>query len=292
MACRVVRLARRRVFAGIALLALMLAGCGPSLEEMSPETRALALTERAFDRQEVHGDAAFLLSQGAQASGRRIAVKPLSNLEANRYTFPYSIEYRLWLLRDKPVPQMSVVVPERGALPFDRMQAVALREQAGDRLKYTAMAQDVLRVMASVLECSDASVKSLFTEAGYGYTATHQVVGVMVSVLRGCLSASEAAQILPPYVARVRDEFMLDLPLSLLTDLQIERAAMLCMAGHCNLVPARFRERLVREQAADGMWHLQDPLIRMGLLPDMHPTALAYYVLSHPLPAAAGAPPR
>lgn len=292
MACRVAHSVRKLVVVGIALLVLMLAGCGPSLEDMSPETRALALTERAFDRQEVHGDVAFLLSQGAQVSGRRIAVKPLSNLEANRYTFPYSIEYRLWLLRDKPAPAVSVVVPDRGVLPFDRARAVALREQARDRVKYTEMAQEVLRVMASVLECSDASVKSLFAEAGHGYTVTHQVAAITVSVMRGCLSATDAAQMLPPYVARVRDEFVLDLPVSLLTDLQIERAAMLCMVGHCALVPARFREQLVRAQADDGMWRLQDPLVRMGLLPDMHPTALAYYVLSHPSPAAGEAPPR
>lgn len=284
---------RRRVsglprLAALAVAVVAAIGCSPAVDDTSPIGQALARTEQRLATQEVHGDVAFLLTQAAQHRGANLRLRLLPDVMANRYTFPFSVEYALWTMRDADLPQLAFTLPPAGSNGFDRAEASRHRV-AADALRIAEwQGGQVMDLMNNVLTCKAKTVSALVGAPGYQYLSTHQVVGLLLAVQRDCLEQDVVAAEFGGYVGRVRDEFQLDLPAPALTDLQVERAAVLCMVGQCAEVPDRFRQRLLREQGADGIWVLKnDPLVARGMLPPEHATALAYYALAASASAAA-----
>lgn len=267
--------------AALAVAVVTAIGCSPAVDETSPTGQALARTEQRLAMQEVHGDVAFLLTQAAQRRGAKLRLRLLPEVMNNRYNFPFSVEYALWALRDADLPQLVFTLPPAGAGNFDRAEASRHRVAAEAVRLAELQGVQVMDLMNNVLTCKAKTVNGLVGAPDYQYLSTHQVVGLLLAVQRDCLEQNAVEAEFGGYVGRVRDEFQLDLPASVLTDLQVERAAVLCMAGHCGEIPDRFRQRLLREQGADGIWVLKnDPLVAGGMMPPEHATALAYYALA------------
>lgn len=241
---------------------------------------SLARLEKAFAGRELYGDGVFLVTQAARARGRVVKLTLRHELVANKDVFPYSLEYLLWEMREAHLPRVPVRLP--GILPLDPS---AYRAQGGDDAVLAdarEQAKWVILVMSNALLCDQAMVAvDLVGQPGNEYIVTHQVLGLLLGDLRGCLKAGLLPSSLPAYVARVRDEFVAEQSRGAFTDLQFERAAILCMVGRCDLVPRSFIVRLQRAQGADGLWRPDDPLIRGKVIPPEHASALAYYVLAH-----------
>lgn len=240
---------------------------------------ALRKLEAAVSGRELHGDAIFLLAQGAHAAGRKPVLPALLRaIVESRDQFPHSLEYKFWSLRDVQFP----VVP----VPLPAVSAVTRPHNAGSENEIIddarAQAEWVLLVMANAIQCSGpVAVTDLIGQPNNDYIVTHQVFALLLGAQRGCIAQEDLERLLPQYVARVRDEFLAHG--AGLTDLQIERAAMLCMVGRCDVVPPSFLASLVRAQGKDGLWRLDDPLVRHGMMPPEHSSALAYYVLARSL---------
>lgn len=266
-----------------AMVAVLLLACPvvPAWAADASIAQAMQRTERLFLGQEVHGDVGFLLTQAAKRRGRELPMRLLAVIEANKTRMPYSVEYGLWELRNRPIPRMSFVLPPRHAGGFDPEEAVSLMNQPRPAANLGEQGQTVMLVMSNIMACDGKqSPVEMIGRPGYEYVSTHQIFGVLIAAQRQCQSRTVLSQMLGLYVGRVRDEFESQLQAAILTDIQIERAAMLCMAARCDLVPRSFHDRVLKAQAPDGLWRLADPLVRGGLLPPEHPTALAYYLLA------------
>lgn len=247
----------------------------------APVIQAMQRTEPLFLGKEVHGDVGFLVTQAAKRRGRDFPMRLLASIEANKTRHPFSVEYGLWELRAKPVPRISFVLPPRHAGGFDANEASSLHTAPMPAKNLAEQGQTVMHLMSNIMACDGKqSPVEMIGRPGYEYVSTHQVFGVLIAAQRQCQTRTVLGQLLGLYVGRVRDEFELNLDAPVLTDIQIERAAMLCMAARCDLVPRAFHDRVLKAQGADGLWRLADPLVRGGLLPPEHPTALAYYLLA------------
>ncbi len=275
------RRVRLSVLAASLVAASLLAGCKPATDIASPVGQALARTEAQVSGQAMHGDAAFLLTQGAALRGVSLRLQAMPELLNNRFTFPYSVEYALWTLRDADLPSLEFQMPAPGAGGFDREKSARAPDAQKLLADTSAQAMPIMNMMDAALRCQAKTSTEIAGPIGYGYLSTHQVVALVLAAKRDCFDEDVIAGQLSSYVGRVRDEFVTDLPLRQLTDLQVERAAVLCLVGQCAQVSERFRQHLLRTQGKDGLWVLQDdPLVSQGLLPPEHATALAYYVLA------------
>lgn len=270
----------RRVFAVLAACALALALL-PAHAADAAVAQAMQRTETLFLGKEVHGDVGFLLTQAAKRRGRDFPLKPLALLVANKNRMPFSVEYGLWELRATPLPRLTVVLPPRNAGGFDAKQAASLLSAGNVAANLGEQGKLVMMMMSNVMACDGKQTPvEMIGRPGYEYVSTHQLFSVLVAAQRQCESRTVLSQLLGLYVGRVRDEFESQRDAPVLTDIQIERAAMLCMAGRCDLVPRTFHLRVLKAQGSDGLWRLDDPLLKSGLLPPEHPTALAYYLLA------------
>jgi hypothetical protein len=275
-----------RIIAGLALVCAVLCGNMPAFAaQPSPDVdAALARTEAHFANKEVHGDVGFLLGQAAKRRGRTLPMlKPLAHLTAeNARAGPLATEYALWQMRNVSLPRLSFRLPPARAQGFDPAMAMQLSGTGLNRKALGEQGQIVFLVMGNAFACkAGGNAVEITGRPGYEYISTHQVFAVLVVAQRQCQPRDVLGQLLGLYVGRVRDEFELQMQQELLTDLQIERAAMLCMVGRCDLVPPPFFRRVLAAQGADGLWRLDDPLIKSGAMPVEHPTALAYFLLSH-----------
>lgn len=240
----------------------------------------LERAERALMRLPAQGDEAFLIGQGRQLRGLGpLFLRPDGDYIRRRDEFPFSLEYALWALRDKPVTLRQPVVALVPLTLSDPARARRLRSAGSNYLApYVQQAREVVRVMRLALECKPAIRPPSFGPAGYEYVSTHQVGAAVLARHRGCLGGEAFRQVVSPYLSRVHGEYLATRsdPLS---DLQVERMAMLCFAGHCRAVLPEDILRLRRAQGGDGLWRLPDNVKEIAGNP-AHASALAYFVLA------------
>lgn len=242
---------------------------------------ALARAEQALVSTPVRGDTGFLVNQGARRLGREVPLTLAPGLEEKRNQYPYNLEYTLWKLRLAAMPRLFYAVPSPGQRPFDPVLATGLRKAADGQKRFAEQGGLVFALMRGVLTCDRRMApRQLVGEPDYEYVSTHQLLALGIALQRGCLTRPMTEQVIGDYAARVRDEFLLE-QASSLTDLQLERAAVLCLVGQCAQVPRKFIQRVAQAQSPDGVWRLEDPLVKVGLIPHEHASALAYCLLAH-----------
>lgn len=241
---------------------------------------ALERAEQALIKVPLRGDEAFLIGQGRQLRGLRpLFLRPLGDYVRLRAEFPWSLEYGLWMLKDQPVALRTPLSGIAAAPLHDPAPARSLRAAGADyRREYLRQSKGVVTVMRTALECKPGMRSPDFGPAGYQYVSTHQVAAVQIAWKRGCLATDQLRQMLPQYLGRVLAEYRATRGESL-SDLQVERMAMLCFAGHCDRVESADIDRLRQAQGRDGLWLLSDN-IREIAGNRSHATALAYFVLS------------
>ena len=207
-------------------------------------------------------DVIFWLVQAGTASGRQIEPPLLPEIEQGRNSSPLArAQYRLWRLRHARMPKAPRVLyaPEAG------IARVASLEQERQVLSVA------IHVMTKALSCKSAEdARGLVGEPGIGYVSTHQLLALMLATSRGCLSMAQYERGVGPFARRVYSEMLRDLSQPI--DVQVERAAVLVLAGRSDLVPLDYLEGLLKQQAPDGLWHFG--------VPPRHTSAMAYLALS------------
>ena len=244
---------------------------------------ALLQTEKNVKDRELHGDAIFLITQGAQLTGKSLALKPMKSLINMKDTFPSNIEYTLYQLRSVPLPSVQFTMPTKDD-QFDAKMANLLIDSPHPQ---EVVNQDegpwIMQILSNSLTCKPSSrPTTLVGEPNYEYISTHQTIGLIFARQRNCISRKDFADSIGAYALRIKNEF--ESASKQFTDIQIERAAVLCMIGQCKIVPDTFVNLLLTTQNKDGFWYAtEDPLVNSGLFPPEHTTALAYYVLARKL---------
>lgn len=239
-----------------------------------------ARTERYFQGRRVRGDVGFLLQQGARLRGKRLALEPAQSLLEKKDQYPFSIEYRLWEMRNEVMPRFAVSLPKERGADFNPALSRTLEEKVGFRERAFYQTTYVMRVMSNLMFCQPGDrLDEVVGPPGYEYVSAHQVFALIVLVSRGCQSHENVASRLGFYAVRVRDEFHhnMQYPLS---DLQLERAVMLCMISRCDLVPKEFLLAVAKAQDVNGLWYTKDYYTVKGQVFPDHATALAYYLLA------------
>lgn len=241
---------------------------------------ALDRAERALVRLPAQGDEAFLIGQGRLMRGMPpLFLRPDGDYVRRRNEFPFSLEYRLWAMRDQPVALRRPLAPLVPVKLSEPGRARMLRAAGADyHAPYLLQAREVVKVMRLALECKPSFRAPGFGPAGYEYVSTHQLGAAVLARHRGCLGAEAFRQAVSPYLSRVHGEYLATRgdPLS---DLQVERMAMLCFVGHCGAILGEDIARLRQAQAPDGLWRLPDNVREIASNPG-HASALAYFVLA------------
>lgn len=244
-------------------------------------TAALARADKLVQRNELDGDVAFYIGQGARTLGKELRLKAFPKVERGRDTFPYSIDYELWRLRNaKLLAGLSIPVNVLGDAGFKPDKANLLSSSPDVASAYAEQVPWVLQVMKNALSCQPGQdAVPMVGEPDYEYISVHQVLGLMVAHQRGCFSDQQVSGVLTPYVTRLWREFSAA-PQGL-TNIQLERAALLCMAGHCARLPDSFVLSMVKAQRPEGYWMAEkDPVAKSGVISPGHTSALVYYILS------------
>ncbi len=257
---------RRLLMACVPLLGLLVTACQREPESVAPERRqvlaALMSAERALAHAEARSDVIFNFAQGGKVTGRRFEPQLVREIAQHEGRHPLlALEHELWVMRHRDLPTLQPTAMEIDP-SFDARTSEAPQEQIIAR---------VLNIMATALSCSGKiELHDLVGDPGVGYVSTHQLLALQIATERGCISSSDLRNGANPYVRRVYSEMMLGL--DEFSDVQVERAAFLALAGRLDVVPPSFLRELILRQSDDGLW-------RLGMPPD-HTTSLAYLLLS------------
>lgn len=255
-------------FAGAVLFWWLLRG--PAEDDVR---RAVVAAESAFESVQVFGDVSFFLTQGAKLAGRDIRLALDDRIFANRGEGIYRYEYYFWMNRHRALPDVPVtrVRMERGS--FDPGFLRDPRDPlAGPRL------ERAMRITTTAIDCAPGQAPldtGLLPD--YGYVATHQLLGLLIAAQRSCLERQAVHRYAPAYVTRIYSEMMAYY--GELTDIQVERAAMLALVGRIDLVPDRLVKMLLASQRPDGFWYFGvDSAESQNVIG--HNSALSYMVLA------------
>lgn len=254
-----------------AVLATWLSACAPGPEALGT---AVAASAQSFQGLPVRADIAFWLEQGSAMHGT-----PITYERDRAIDFPGSaslrpLELLFWQARSQRYPAAIYEPP----LPADegfksgRLSADPEDNSNPERVR-TAMA-----LLHEVSRCRSGDLMPLARAApDYGYVATHQLLAVMFAQQRDCITERLARQLALPLLARLVSE--VEEWGGTLTDVQVERAAILAMTGHADRIPSSLLRALVREQRDDGFWSFKPPEAenRSTIL---HNSVLAYVALS------------
>ncbi len=239
----------------------------------------LSRTENYFSGKTLDAYQAFLFEQVTMLTGRKITYSLMPRIKQNKDKYPVNLEYYLWSIRKQNLPTLKAVTLPKDP-NFDKTKSATLLNEDSQFVdKYNAHALEVFRVFGKTVACERGNnIVNLIGEPGYEYIATHQLLEIQIAAYRECITKSDLQANTPAYIVRVYNEFLANQ--DSLTDIQVERAAVLIMIGQSKLVPSSFLRRLATAQSTDGLWHFDEPTTRHGLMPLEHTATLAYYVLS------------
>lgn len=227
--------------------------------------QSLARAEHALAGRVARGDVIFLVTQAQLLTGRRLQ-PPMrllpETLQGRGQNRLQATDYELWRMRDQQLPELRHHQRVWAERDLSVSSAPSTSKEAFTR---------TLALMVDVLGCGGRrSAWASVGEPGYGYVSAHQLLALLLARARNCLGQEELEQHAHRYIRRIYSEMLLHE--GALTDLQVERMALLALAGRLDLVPQDQVEAVVAAQAKDGFWHLDT-------VAD-HSTALAYYLLS------------
>jgi hypothetical protein len=266
------------------LLALALLACSaqesapslpsaPVIRSDDPVARALGRAAFYLGRKPVRGDQIWLLTQAARLLGGEFPDWAGSLPTVSAAAEHSNLEGRLARLRDlAPRPLMPLPVPQHP--PVTRR--VELSDD--DLARF-------LRVMELSFSCSEhdrgrrGELLADLREPGTSYLLTHQLWAAVTAYHLGCIEAAELDPLREKLGLRVLAELLAD---ERITDLSVERMAMLCYAGLVGWIPADQRAMLLRDQVPWGSWGEVPVAAHANLLgPEGHTAALGFYVLAH-----------
>lgn len=255
----------RQFFLMVILLAgsvgLVSASESPTLE--SRLLQALSRAEKAMDGVHARSDVVFMIRQAARLTSRKAIIELDPGIrDARNNGWAERTEYALWELRDMTLPVMAKTLPVSAdkVLPAPKVslhadQKLVLVFVMIDRATNCKAGYNVYRDVG---------------EPHFDYISAHQLLALMIAQGNGCLNQAAFADAAHPYVQRLYSELVHHK--GSLTDLQVERAAFLALAGRSDLIDKRIIDTLLREQRAHGGWEYDmDPV---------HTSGLAYLLLS------------
>jgi len=238
------------------------------------------LVESSLSRNPMVGDQAFLLGQGRRLRGLPpLAMKAQDRILKYKDKYPVSLEYQLWKMRNKDIALLKPVTDvHEPSADFDAVKARALHLPGqGMQQLYAQEAQEVGLNIVRAFSCS-SSIGISVGDPSYEYSSTHQVLALLLAYRRGCLQGRKFGTVLQPYVSRVYAELMATKNESL-SDVYVERMAILCLVGHCRDRPDDMCTRLQAAQGKDGLWRLEDVFVPQVMSYE-HGSALAYFALA------------
>lgn len=224
---------------------------------------ALTRTEGAMEGVQARSDVVFMISQARQLTGRNASVALDRKIHEQRNNgWVQETEYKLWEARDKKLPRVTVRLPLK-ADPVLPTPKVALSPDQRFIL--------VLVLMQRAVNCTSSfDIYKDIGEPYFDYVSAHQLLSMMIAGGNGCLSQAAFARSAQPYIQRLYTEMVHHE--GALTDLQVERAAFLALAGRVDIVDGKLVESLLDSQNAQGVWVFD-------MQPE-HTSALAYLLLS------------
>jgi hypothetical protein len=245
----------------------------------SSRETVLTRTERHFSGKNIQADQAFMLGHATLITGRKLNYSLDSFIEQNKDKAT-NLQYYLWSVRQQKLPELKPELSLPDDPNFDKSQSVFLMKvdpQYNDMIQnYSRM---VTFIMGQGVWCPTGSkFTDLFGKPEYEYIVTHQLISIILARYRNCITLEDFEQNTGRYIVRIHNELIANQ--DRLSDVQVERAAFLMMAGRPKLVPQSFLKKLAAAQSKDGLWHFDEPLINLKLMPPEHTAALAYYVLS------------
>lgn len=234
--------------------------------------------ESNITKEAVHGDVGFLVTQGATVLGHKILLKPKSHFIKRFNEFPFSLEYALWQLRNDNITIERKSFNLINDKSFLSHKSVALKKASTVENLYVSQIKAVIHIMKTAIECRKKGFTVDFIgEPNYEYVSTHQLFALALARHNNCLTPKQYESALPIYATRVKKE--LDFTGLELSDLQVERAAMLAFIGRIDLVPNTLIKSIEQSQRKDGLW-LYANNVTPRFIPKEHTSALAYYLLA------------
>lgn len=259
----------------VALLA-SLAGCGPETAQRLHETTPLAsAVNRAADflstRRLEHAELWFV-HQASRRLGRGFP-QWAAGLRDNGP--PDWAESVLADLRDLDVHRFPPL-PAPTAIPLH--PSASLAGSAAETMNLIGTLFFAVRQCSREDHDRDQRLRELLAVETSGYLLAHQAWTLAVGVSRGCLAAEEVE----PRRREMAMEIMSELVSSDgLTDLDLERMAILCMLDLCYWVPKEFFDRAIERQLPSGSWGTPAPPgVDSKDVREEHAAALGFYALA------------
>lgn len=224
---------------------------------------ALSRTEGAMEGVRARSDVVFMVTQASHLTGRKASLAlDKSIYEQRNEGWVQETEYKLWEARDKKLPRVSMSMP---------LKADAVLPSPKVMLSTDQRFLLVFVLMQRAISCTDGfNVYRDVGEPYFDYVSAHQLLSILIAGGNGCLGSEAFSRSIQPYIQRVYSEMIGHK--GGFTDLQVERAAFLALAGRPDLVAPDMIEGLLNSQSSKGVWVFD-------MQPE-HTTALAYLLLS------------
>jgi hypothetical protein len=223
------------------------------------------------------GDGFFLLNQARMLQNKQPYKINMRYIEERKKIMGYVSEYELAKVSTQKNFFQVPIIKIGKDINFQANQSRVLSGNIKVQENYQAQGLKVLSILEQASTCKNKNF-DIMPLPDYEYVSTHQVFAIIWMYNNKCISVSDYKAYQGNFASRVYQEFMANQnqPLS---DLQVERAAILCMAKLCNEIPKTFFQKLMSEQMSDGLWRFKHPLSPQAITYE-HATALAYFALS------------
>lgn len=259
---------------------ILLCGILQSANANSLFDREIQNAEDALTRTPAFGDMAFFLGQSRQLRNLPPLELDPSAILRRAQNSGLDTEYELWKMGSVDIhmttPPVRIAFPDIG---FSPEKAYALHSSNADtKTLFENQADVVLNVMKAASTCKAGMDERILGTVGYEYLSTHQLFAAFWAFRRGCISTQAYKVLTTHYATRIYNELMTTQhqPLS---DIQVERTAILCLFKLCLLVPSHVIDRILEAQQSDGLWRFNDA-VSPALINHEHASFLAMFTLS------------
>lgn len=224
---------------------------------------ALKKTERAMVGVRANSDIVFMIEQAHLITGRNVLIEVHPEIINRRKDgWIQETEYKMWEIRKIKLPRVGrgVGVTADPVLPVANI--VMTPEQ-----KFLAG----LVIMQRSIGCSPGF--DIYRDVGepyFEYISAHQLLSMLIARARGCIDEEMFSRNVTKYLQRVYTEMIHHK--GPLTDLQVERAAFISLAGRSDLIDKDMVRKILNEQSDSGLWKYDMPVA--------HTSALAYLLIS------------
>lgn len=264
----------------IALLIILLCGALQAANANSRFDREIQNAEDALARTPVFGDMAFFMGQSRRLRSLPALERDPSAILKRARQSGLDTEYELWKMASVDIhtnmPPVLIAFPDIG---FSPEMAYALHSPSVDtKALFQNQADDVLGVMKEASTCKAGMDKRILGNAGYEYLSTHQLFAAFWAFRRGCITTQVYRALATHYATRIYNELMTTQHQAL-SDIQVERTAILCLFKLCRLVPNHVIDRILEAQQSDGLWRFNDA-VSPAFINHEHASFLAMFTLA------------